>query len=81
MKQYRAVKVRLYPNRGQRALLDQTFGCCRFIYNKMLEERIRVYEGLKEDKDTLHAHKYKTEREYKELFLFLKLVDAKALQS
>ncbi|MHA1384737.1 MAG: helix-turn-helix domain-containing protein [Candidatus Helarchaeota archaeon] len=66
MKIYRAVKVRLYPNRGQRALLDQTFGCCRFIYNKMLEERIRVYEELKEDKAALHAHKYKTEREYKE---------------
>ncbi len=81
MKKYRAIKVRLYPNREERALLDQTFGCCRFIYNKMLEERIRVYKELKEDKDTLYAHKYKTEREYKGQFPFLKDVDAKALQS
>ncbi|MHA1381132.1 MAG: helix-turn-helix domain-containing protein, partial [Candidatus Helarchaeota archaeon] len=32
MKIHRAVKIRIYPTRGQRALLDRTFGCCRFIY-------------------------------------------------
>ncbi|MHA1377503.1 MAG: helix-turn-helix domain-containing protein [Candidatus Helarchaeota archaeon] len=78
---HRAVKIRVYPTRGQRALLDQTFGCCRFINNKMLEERIRVYKELIEDKDSLYAYKYKTEREYKVQFPFLKVVDAKALQS
>ncbi|TFF98484.1 MAG: hypothetical protein EU547_01410 [Promethearchaeota archaeon] len=45
----RAIKVRLYPNQEQETMLNKTFGCCRFLYNKMLEERIRVYNELKGD--------------------------------
>ena len=81
MKIYRAIKVRLYPNGAQEEMLNKTFGCCRFIYNKMLEERVKVYEELKGDSQALHDHRYKTEKEYKEEFEFLKVVDAKALQS
>ncbi|MHA1830051.1 MAG: helix-turn-helix domain-containing protein, partial [Candidatus Helarchaeota archaeon] len=81
MKIYRAIKVRLYPNEAQEEMLNKTFGCCRFIYNKMLEERNTVYEELKGDSQALHDHRYKTEKEYKEQFEFLKEVDAKALQS
>ena len=81
MKIYRAIKVRLYPNGAQEEMLNKTFGCCRFIYNKMLEERVKVYEELKGDSQALHDHRYKTEKEYKEEFEFLKEVDAKALQS
>ncbi|TFF98779.1 MAG: transposase [Promethearchaeota archaeon] len=81
MKLNRAIKVRLYPNQEQKEMLNKTFGCCRFIYNKMLEERIKVYEELKDDKQALYDHRYKTEKEYKEEFEFLKEVDAKALQS
>ena len=51
MKLNRAIKVRLYPNKEQSEFLDITIGCCRFIYNKMLEERIRIYNNLKEDKE------------------------------
>jgi len=47
----------------------------------MLEERIKVYEELKDDKDALYKHKYKTEKQYKLEFEFLKEVDSKALQS
>jgi putative transposase len=47
----------------------------------MLEERNKVYEELKDDKDQLHAHKYKTEKQYKQEFSFLSEVDSKALQS
>ena len=81
MKINRAIKVRLYPNGAQEEMLNKTFGCCRFIYNKMLEERVKVYEELKGDSQALHDHRYKTEKEYKEEFEFLKEVDAKALQS
>ena len=77
----KAYKLRIYPNQGQKELLDKTFGCCRFIYNKMLEERKNIYCELKNDKDALYDHKYKTEKEYKQEFLFLKEVDSKALQS
>ena len=36
---------------------------------------------MKGDSQALHDHRYKTEKEYKEQFEFLKEVDAKALQS
>ena len=77
----RAIKIRLYPNQKQEDILSKIFGCCRFIYNKMLEERKQVYEQLKDDKQTLYNYKYKTEKQYKQEYKFLKEVDSKALQS
>ncbi|MHA1193398.1 MAG: RNA-guided endonuclease TnpB family protein [Promethearchaeota archaeon] len=77
----RAIKIRLYPNSEQKEILNKTFGCCRFIYNKMLEERIHVYQKLKNDKLTLYNYKYISEKKYKQQYPFLKEVDSKALQS
>ncbi|MBD3229538.1 MAG: helix-turn-helix domain-containing protein [Candidatus Lokiarchaeota archaeon] len=68
MKLNRVIKIRLYPNQAQEEMLNKTFGCCRFMYNKVLEERIRVYEELKGDSQALYDHRYKTEKEYKEKF-------------
>lgn len=78
----RALKVRIYPNKRQQVLIEKTFGCCRFIYNQMLNERIEVYQHYKNDenKRTLYEWKYKTEKEYKEEYSWLKEVDATALQ-
>ena len=78
---YKGIKVRIYPNKQQRELLNKTFGCCRFLHNKMLEERNKIYEDLKNDKEQLYAHNYRTEKQYKEEFLFLTEVDSRALQS
>lgn len=64
----KSFKYRLYPNKDQEILIQKTFGCCRFIYNQMLSERISIYEKLKEDKETLRSYKYKTEKEYKQEF-------------
>jgi len=47
----------------------------------MLAERNDVHERLKDDKETLYAYKYKTEKQYKEEFPFLKEADSKALQN
>ena len=73
-------KFRLYPNKEQEILLHKTFGCTRFIYNKMLAERQEVYFNLKDDKEKLYSHKYTTEKEYKQEFEWLKEVDSVALQ-
>ena len=35
----RAYKFRLYPSKDQEVLFNKTFGCVRFVYNKMLDER------------------------------------------
>ena len=77
---YRGLELRIYPNKKQEVLIDKTFGCTRFIYNQMLAERNGVYENLKDDKKALYSHKYKTEKQYKEEFSFLKEPDATALQ-
>ena len=76
-----AIKVRIYPNKIQQELLNKTFGCCQFLHNKMLDERKSIYNLLKDDKNQLYNHKYKTEKDYKKDFQFLKEVDSKALQS
>ncbi|RGR97936.1 DNA-cytosine methyltransferase [Heyndrickxia coagulans] len=46
-KQNKAFKFRLLPNKEQSALLAKTFGCVRFVYNKMLAERKETYEKFK----------------------------------
>ncbi len=76
-----AIKVRIYPTALQRELLNKTFGCCRFLWNQMLAERKFVYQQLKKNPESLKNYKYKTEKEYKREFKFMKEVDSKALQS
>jgi len=76
----KAYKVRIYPNMKQTEIIEKTFGCTRFLYNQMLAERIAVYEKLKDDKELLYAYKYKTEKEYKLDYEFLKEVPSRALQ-
>ena len=76
----KAYIVRLYPNKSQISLLEKTFGCVRFIYNQMLNERKQVYEKLKKNKDELFSFVYKTEKEYKQDFEWLKEVSSRALQ-
>ena len=80
MKKYFAVVLRIYPDKEQQTLIDKTIGCCRFLYNQMLAERIKVYEEHKHDKQEVYGWKYKTEKQYKEEFEFLKEIDVYALQ-
>lgn len=76
----KALKVRIYPNAQQTVLLNKTFGCSRFIYNTMLSERKEVYAKLKDKPRELYEHKYRTEKQLKEEFEFLKEVDSISLQ-
>ena len=73
----KAYKYRLYPNNEQRIYLAKTFGCTRFVYNRMLADRIKSYE---ENKDLdIKSIKYPTPAQYKKEFLWLKEVDSLAL--
>lgn len=40
---YRAVVYRAYPTREQAALIERTCGCARFLYNRMLADKIAHY--------------------------------------
>lgn len=79
MKRNYAVLLRIYPNQEQSVLINKTIGCCRFLYNQMLAERKQVFEEHKENKEEIYGWKYKTEKQYKEEFDFLKEVDSVAL--
>lgn len=39
-------KFRIYPDKDQIVLLERTLGCCRFIWNKLLDDSIQKYEYL-----------------------------------
>ncbi len=70
--QYCTVKARLYPNEAQARLFENTFGCCRYIWNRMLADQQRFY--LETDQ-----HFIPTPAKYKKEAPFLKEVDNQAL--
>lgn len=76
---YKAYKFRIYPTDEQALLICKTLGCVRFVYNKMLEERIELYEKYKDDKVQLAKQKLPTPAKYKTEFEWLKEVDSLAL--
>ena len=68
----KAYKFRIYPDEEQRILIAKTFGCVRFIYNKMLGDKIEYYHQTQKKLNNTPAQ-YKTE------FEWLKEVDSLAL--
>ena len=76
----KALKIRIYPNVQQTTMLNKTFGCTRFIYNTMLSERKEIYSKLKDKPRELYEYKYRTEKQLKDKYGFLKEVDSVALQ-
>jgi putative transposase len=44
---HRSLKIRLYPDKNQKILLNKTFGCCRLLYNERLAEHIEWYNANK----------------------------------
>lgn len=41
---FRAVKIRLYPNKTQEQTLNKVLGCYRFVYNQMLAQKQNAYK-------------------------------------
>ena len=75
----KGIKFRIYPNREQQNIINQTLGCCRLIYNKGLAMRNEAYEnGSKIGYSQTSA--MLTDLKKDEKFAFLKLVDSIALQ-
>ena len=68
----KAYKFRIYPTSEQQIMLAKTFGCVRFIYNRMLADKIKYYEESKQKLNNTPA-------QYKNEFEWLKEVDSLAL--
>ena len=68
----KAIKYRLYPTEKQKQMFANTFGCCRKVYNLMLEDKIKSY------KETGFFGS-QTPAMYKKDYPYLKKVDSLAL--
>lgn len=79
MEQIKAYKFRIYPNNSQKEIIEKSFGCSRFIYNKMLSIQINSYEENKKifSRYELMKKLPGLKKEYK----WLKEVDSTSLQT
>lgn len=71
---HKGYKFRLYPNKVQQEYFAKCFGCARFIYNKMLADKIEHYQETGENLIVYPA-------DYKDDFPFLKEVDSYILSN
>ena len=87
MKPYLVHTVRLYPTSEQKGLFTKTTGCCRWLYNHLIEFKNQEYRRFVKERDSNtdfdpKAFKWKplpTEKELKAEYLWLKEVNAQAL--
>jgi len=70
----KAYKYRIYPTKEQEEYFTKVFGCVRFIYNKMLHDKIEHYKQTGEMLNNTPA-------KYKKEYSFLKEVDSLALSN
>ena len=68
----KAYKYRIYPTKEQKEYFAKVFGCVRFIYNKMLSDKMEHYKQTGKMLKTTPA-------QYKKEYPFLKEVDSLAL--
>ena len=88
--QHKSLKLRIYPTEKQSQLINQTFGCCRKLYNEHLQERNEFYidnilsipkeEREAKSKEIYKTFKPKTEREWKAIYPYLAEVSSTSLQ-
>ena len=88
--QHKSLKLRIYPTEEQSQLINQTFGCCRKLYNEHLQERNEFYidnilpipkeERKIKSKEVYKKFKPKTEKEWKAIYPFLSEVSSTSLQ-
>lgn len=54
----KAFKYRIYPNKGQKVLLEKHFGCVRFVWNWALGKKMEAYQ-----KDKTNISRYELQAE------------------
>ena len=68
----KAIKYRIYPTTEQKTMFAKTFGCCRKVYNLMLNDKVESYKKTGRFASVTPAM-------YKKEYPFLKEVDSLAL--
>lgn len=77
----RSYKFRLYPNKEQENLILRTFGCCRFVYNHYLAQRIEAYQETGKSPNRFAQDKDLTTLKWQEETIWLRDVDSQALKN
>lgn len=72
-------KFRICPNKVQENLIQRTFGCCRFVFNHFLAERMEQYKQT--GKSPTRFQQDKSLTALKKELEWLREVDATALQA
>ena len=88
--QHKSLKLRIYPTEEQSQLINQTFGCCRKLFNEHLQERNEFYidnilpiknKATKTEINSIYkTFKPKTEKEWKVIYPYMKNVSSTSLQ-
>ena len=77
---HKAYKFRLYPSKDQRALIHQTHGHCRFVYNYFLERWNTSYKEEGKGLNRSIMSKMLTKMKKQDDTAWLRNVDSVALQ-
>lgn len=76
----KSYKIRLYPNKEQKILLEKHFGCVRFVYNHFLNVRNIEYKTNKVNMSYYDTANELSVLKNKEEFIFLNEVNSQSLQ-
>ena len=76
----KSIKIRIYPNNVQKEFISKQLGCCRFIYNKLLDYKKTQYEQNKQSVSLAQLGKYLTNLKKQDEYIFLNDVYSVCLQ-
>lgn len=75
----KAIKIRIYPDSVQKDFISKQLGCCRLIYNKLLDYKKTQYKEYKQNTSLSQLGKYLTNLKKQDEYLFLNDVYAMCL--
>ena len=76
---HKSYKYRIYPTKEQQILIEKHFGCCRFVFNKFLNDRKEEY--INNGNCLNYYNNAKTLTEMKTDLSWLKDINSQSLQS
>lgn len=76
----KSIKIRIYPDSAQKDFISKQLGCCRLIYNKLLDYKKTQYEQNKQNISLSQLGKYLTNLKKQNDYLFLNDVYTICLQ-